>query len=378
LVAQNTSVLVLYAKPIQSQNNCMQIRIITDDFTSATDGLPVFASRGWSTQVCLRVQANAAQIASTDTVSRHLSADLAAQAVRPWAQAWPGADMLIKQFDSTLRGPLAAEAKAAWQASGRQKLLIVPAFPAAGRITVNGKVFVDGVAVHQTSFAKDPLNPVRESSLPALFAELGVTLQIAGTPAQAIHLLETTPAVVMDASDEAALEDIVAMAWARKEILWAGSTGLLRAIAMTLPAQRASANSWVSAERPAVVMGSHNPRSRLQLRHLHAALPEALVFSTPAQTGDSAQLTSALVAQVVQALRLGQCDALVVAGGETAKQIAQTLGATGISVLSEVQPGIPLCMLHTPQGNIPLITKAGGFGEDDVFIKCFHTLKGNI
>jgi D-threonate/D-erythronate kinase len=378
LVAENNSILALYRKPKCPQNTRMHIRIITDDFSSATDGLPVFASRGWATAVCLKQDALQAQVASIDTDSRTFSAESAAQAVRPWAQAWAGADLLVKQFDSTLRGPVAAEVRAVWQASGRKKLLIAPAFPAAGRTTENGKVFVNGELVHQTSFAKDPLNPVSQSSIPALFSAAGITLQMAQSPAHAIELLEYGDAVVMDASDEQALEDIVAMAWARKEILWAGSTGLLRAIASTLPEQRNAVPQWKPAAQPAIVMGSHNPRSRQQMRHVQSAFATAMVFSTPESTGDSQQLTLELTQQVSQAVIACQCDGLIVTGGETAKHIAQALLATGITVLREVEPGIPVCVLHTSQGDIPLITKAGGFGDDAVFMRCLSAIRGEL
>jgi D-threonate/D-erythronate kinase len=357
----------------------MQIRIITDDFTSATDGLPAFSERGWSTSVCLRAQnVVQAQVASADTDSRNLPPAEAAQAVANWAKAWTSADMLIKQFDSTLRGPLVAEVHAAWQASGRKKLLVAPAFPAAGRTTVNGKVLVHGVEVHHTAFSNDPLNPVRQSSLPALFAQAGITLQIASSPAQAIDILEQHDAVVMDASNEQALTDLVAICWARREVLWAGSTGLLRAAACALPRPSTSTrmHTFTPAQRPAVVVGSHNPRSRVQLKLIRNQ--HELVFATPEEKGNSKALTASLVQETVAALRAGVCDGLIVTGGETAKQIAHALQARGISVLREVQAGIPLCLLHTSSGDVPLITKAGGFGNDEVFANCLRAIRGEI
>jgi uncharacterized protein YgbK (DUF1537 family) len=54
------------------------------------------------------------------------------------------------------------------------------------------------------------------------------------------------------------------------------------------------------------------------------------------------------------------------------------LQASQIAVLGEVAPGIPLCLMRTPHGQIPLVTKAGGFGDDDVFERCLQSLKGAI
>jgi D-threonate/D-erythronate kinase len=353
----------------------MQIRIITDDFTSATDGLPAFAQRGWTTAVALSHQASLqAQVISTDTDSRTLSAEQAVFKVTAWANEWQAADILVKQFDSTLRGPLVAEVIAAQQASGRKKILIAPAFPEAGRTTVQGCVLVHDVPVHQTSFANDPLNPVNISSLPALFATAGVTLQVARNPEHTIDLLEHFDAVVMDASDEHALQDIAAMAWARRELLWAGSTGLLRALAQSLPERFARGIVFAPAKQPAIVVGSQNPRSRLQKQFTEKS--HTLIFATPDVAGDPVQLTDALAKQVSESVKQGQCDGLIVTGGETAKHIARLLQASEIRVLREVEAGIPLCVMQTPYGALPLITKAGGFGDDNTFNRCLQVIQG--
>ena len=68
----------------------------------------------------------------------------------------------------------------------------------------------------------------------------------------------------------------------------------------------------------------------------------------------------------------------MVTGGETAKHIAHRLQAEEIRVLREVEPGIPLCLMHTPRGVIPLVTKAGGFGDDDVFTRCVQAMRGEL
>ena len=139
----------------------MQIRVIADDFTSATDALPAFAQRGWATRVALHptppAVLAASEVWSTDTDSRTLPDAAAAASVSAWARRWRDADLLVKQFDSTLRGPVVAEVLAAWQAGGRAKLVLAPAFPAAGRTTAEGHVLVHGVPVHETAFSRDPL-----------------------------------------------------------------------------------------------------------------------------------------------------------------------------------------------------------------------------
>jgi uncharacterized protein YgbK (DUF1537 family) len=358
----------------------MQIRVIADDFTSATDALPAFAQRGWSTRVVLRpappTASDTSEVWSTDTDSRTLPDDAAAALAATWARQWRDADILVKQFDSTLRGPVVAEVLAAWHACGRCKLIVAPAFPAAGRSTVQGHVLVDGVPVHETSFASDPLNPVRNSSLPALFAMKGQTLACARDAADAEAQVALHDAVVVDAATEADLHALVKRLGDRRDIVWAGSTGLLRALAMALATQAEPGASWTPVQRPGVVVGSQNPRSREQHRHAQAKALGATLWATPDVRGDPEQLTAQLVDDVCEAVLAGRCDGLVVTGGETAKRVAHRLQAHDIRVLREVQPGIPLCLMQTPGGVIPLVTKAGGFGDDDIFMQCVQAMTG--
>lgn len=355
----------------------MQIRVIADDFTSATDALATFAQRGWPTRVVFDEGVPPPQsdeVWSTDTDSRTLDAAAAAARVALWARHWCDADILVKQFDSTLRGPVAFEVKAAWKASGRRKLLVAPAFPAAGRTTGGGEVRVDGVPVAATAFSRDPLTPVQVSSVPELFAAVGQTLHVARDAAEALRLLDTFDAVVVDASTEADMQALAVAAGPLHDVMWAGSTGLLRALALALPRRHQPARAWEGAQRPGVVVGSFNPRSRAQLRHVQAS--GALVWATPEEAGSSSALIAELARKVCDAVIAGRSDGLAVTGGETAKHIARRLQASQIAVLGEVAPGIPLCLMRTPHGEIPLVTKAGGFGDDHVFDRCLKALRG--
>ena len=358
----------------------MQIRVIADDFTSATDALPTFAQRGWSTRVALSSGLDStlgpSEVWSTDTDSRALDDAAAAARAATWARRWRDADILVKQFDSTLRGPMVAEVMATWRSSGRGKLVVAPAFPAAGRTTVHGEVLVDGVPVQETAFSRDPLNPVRVSSLPALFAAHGQALSMARDAAEAPAQLAVHSAVVVDAATEGDLQVLIARLGARRDVLWAGSTGLLRALASILPAQAAPEPSWRLAQRPGVVVGSLNPRSREQHLKAQRLATGAALWATPEEAGDPARVTTELVDKVCDAVRSGRCDGLVVTGGETAKHVARRLQAKEVQVLREVQPGIPLCLMRTPWGVIPLVTKAGGFGEHDVFLRCVQAITG--
>ncbi|WP_175718444.1 four-carbon acid sugar kinase family protein [Burkholderia anthina] len=361
----------------------MQIRIITDDFTSALDGTACFAERGWATTVLTRPDDSVcAAVASLDTDTRENLSARDSHVVADAAQTWRDADVLALQFDSTLRGQIVQECSAARAASGRRKLLIAPAFPSAGRTTEAGRVFVHGVPVDETEFGRDPTLPVRESSVPALFQAHGVDVAAARDAEHARELLDVCDAVVVDARTEVELDAIVGKFAGRRDLLLAGSTGLLRALARGL--SRPEASSPGDEYKPAsplrcpwLVVGSLNPRSRRQLGvvrsksriHVLATSDDRL----PAQEERRAALHD-LVTQVVHLVRSGACDGLVVTGGETARRIVDALPAVSLRVCREILPGIPLAEVRTAQGTFPMITKAGGFGDDDALLACVNAL----
>ena len=358
----------------------MKIRVITDDFTSASDGIASFASRGWPCAVAFSpAQVQTAAVVSCDTDSRVLPAVQAAVCVANWTTAWQNADLLIKQFDSTLRGPIAAEIAAAWASSGRTKLVVAPAFPDAGRTIQAGVVYVHGQPVSQTAFAADPLNPVKESNLNILLQAAGISAKVC-RPHQIVEMLRSADAVIVDALTEADLDAIASTQAQIPNALWCGSTGLVRAFARVLaPVGSNDASSSLAipiAHKTWVCVGSRNPVSIEQKVLLSTAtLSGVTLITTDELPGDPHQQASFLASTVAQAVMSGRCDSLIATGGETAKHIARALDAKRLHVLRELAPGIPLCALELASQTLPFITKAGGFGERHCLVNLAKALQ---
>jgi uncharacterized protein YgbK (DUF1537 family) len=216
--------------------------------------------------------------------------------------------------------------------------------------------------------------------------------------------LEDARCVVADATRDADLEALVRAVPDPSEVLWAGSAGLALALGSVYPGPhtKTKSSSLVSARKVLVVVGSLSGVSRGQLRALAEAYgcetvpiagqsgpnEEALDALRAALSGDAcAAVHSAedrdasgagsfveVLAEVVAGLsQEGLFDALVLTGGETAVGVAQRLGAVGIRLEGEVEPGIPVGSLIGP---IPyrVVTKAGAFGEPGTLIRAVETL----
>ncbi len=148
----------------------------------------------------------------------------------------------FKKIDSTLRGPVGAELAALLARPDARPVLFCPAGFAAGRTVRGGRVFVDGVPLEETAFARDPLVPVAHGAVAALVAasggpavaEVGLDT-IRGDPAVSRRALAAGWAaarvVSVDATTPGDLERVlVATRDVAPDFLPVGASGLHRAL----------------------------------------------------------------------------------------------------------------------------------------------------
>jgi D-threonate/D-erythronate kinase len=390
----------------------VQVAIIADDLTGAADTGVQLVSAGYRTAVYFRpteVFADDLDAVAFDTDSRTMPAGFAAKRVVEAAHAARGARIAYKKLDSTLRGNVAVELAAALKASRRDRAIVAPAFPAAGRTTVGGTQLVHGVPVDETEMKNDPRTPVRESHLPTMLADAfsSVGALDAGKlpdPERFHRTLEDNECVVADARSEADLEALVRAVPDPARVLWAGSAGLALALGRVYPGPHAGEMGMSS--RPAspvlVVIGSLSGVAREQLRRLvreygEVAVPvraegaselertvvavrEALaghacaVVHSPEQRSASGGPVLKPLAEVAARLSEEELfEGLVLTGGATAVGVARRLGASGIRLGGEVESGVPIGALIGPT-EYPVVTKAGGFGEPDTLVKAVQAL----
>ncbi|MEV0450367.1 four-carbon acid sugar kinase family protein [Streptomyces sp. NPDC050600] len=386
--------------------------VLADDLTSAADGAVPFRRSGHRALVLFEppetrgVGVTAAGVTSpgstpadvtppgvtsVDLGTRLLDATEAAARMGAAAGAYAGAGLLLKTVDSTLRGHVAAEVRAALAGSGRRAAVVAPAFPAEGRTTVRGVQYVRGVRVDESEFARDPAHPVRTADLTRLLPEsTGVEPdRLADLP----ELLARGGVFVCSAATDEELDAVVAAVPRAGEVLWVGSPGLAAALARRYGrAQAAGHPGLPPVRRPLAVVGSANPASRRQLAALYersgaegavaddpaaalAALSASgaplLALHTPdARGADPAALTRRLAETAAEAVGKGLADGLVLTGGETAAAVLNVLGATGLDLHDEPEPGIARGTLHGPTApRLPVLVKAGGFGDDGTLVR---------
>lgn len=148
--------------------------IIADDFTGALDTGVQFASAGAVVRVVTDIRYDykqaddSVQVLVMDAETRHLESWEAYEVVWEITKRAMtcGIPYIYKKTDSALRGNIGSELTALLDASGRNILPFLPAFPQMGRITREGIHYIDNVPVQDSVFGQDPFEPVTCSFIP--------------------------------------------------------------------------------------------------------------------------------------------------------------------------------------------------------------------
>jgi 4-hydroxythreonine-4-phosphate dehydrogenase len=241
---------------------------------------------------------------------------------------------------------------------------VAPAFPATGRTTRGGRVFVGEAHVGDLVALLDAagLKPVRVPR---------------GAP------LAGGRTLVCDAETDADLAAIAAGA-ARlgRPLVWVGSAGLARQLPGALglvPTTVAPARKRRPPGPVLILVGSRSPVAREQAGRVDAvtialgpgaddtleaalAAGDDVVLITPVDHVDLARAPAFAAAlgrrAAAHAARLG---GLIATGGDIARAALTALGASGLHLVGEIEPGVPRSLADTDPP-LPVVTKAGAFG----------------
>ena len=400
----------------------MQFAIVADDLTGATDSGAQLARARYRAAVAFHDSrlppSEDLDAVVVDTDSRQLEPEKAHRRVSEATARLKDARILYKKTDSTLRGQVATELEAALRESGRARVVVAPAFPGNCRTTIESIQMVHDEPVHETRFAKDPVTPVRVGHIPSLLAETGLSevgalkIRDLERPDVVCGALEKYRWVVADATADAHLKSLVEAVPDPAEVLWVGSAGLVKALGRVYAGPREILPRKAKlVDRGLIVVGSTNDASREQLRRLGrepgveaVALPAAAVvdgrksctenaleeagrflgggksvalYSTDEEVsgGDAGRVVEGLAEVVAGLSEKGLFDALVLTGGDTAVHVSRKLGAQGIMLEGEIEPGVAMGTLIGPSP-YRVITKAGGFGNPETLLNALNALVG--
>jgi uncharacterized protein YgbK (DUF1537 family) len=396
-----------------------QVLVVADDLTGSNATGALFARRGLRAVTVsdvghARRHAAAADVVVVNTQTRHADGAAARAAVTAAIDALPGARLVVKRVDTTLRGNVGAELEAALTAVRKRRpqtrALFVPAFPAAGRTTVGGIHLVDGIPVAETEAARDPFGPVTTSRVATLLAaqtrlrtaEVALDVVQAGPDALARAFAAAADAdiVICDAVTAAHLNAVAGAAAAAGYWLSADSGPFGAALAGAL-------GIGGTPEPVVVIAGSVTERTRAQLAETEQVLGARYVDVAPADL-DPAALHGRLAAlldddvtiagirmlsrpvdaalateiprvfgeatrRILDSHRVGGVYAT---GGDVSAALVGALGAEGFAVETEVQPlAVAGRLVGGPHEGLPFAAKGGLIGDARAAVDCVEHLR---
>ena len=299
------------------------------------------------------------------------------------------ARLLFKTINSTLRGHIREEVAAAFLASGRSRLVVAPAFPEAGRLTVNGVQVVNGIPVSESAYGRDPVHPASTSYIADLIdASLGTPIILAAN--SSADAATTASILILDADSQDVLNRQVASIPDPETVLWVGSPGLAIALASLVPAAPDELPLTDGAVgRVLIVAGSANPVTHTQCDALQAqgvpmvtdladAPSDARVVclrAPLARQKNAGAVVANLAEQAAMAVARHDYDAVIATGGETMAAILDRLGISRFILTRELEPGFPVGRADRADGSsLTIAMKAGGFGSPSTLLDAARDL----
>ncbi len=405
-----------------------RLLLIADDFTGALDTGVQFAARGARTQVVtdpaydFSQAGEDVQVLVLDAESRHLTPEAAYsvvfQAVRDALAT--GFDFIYKKTDSALRGNIGAELTAAMDAAKADRMPFIPAMPKTNRTTRKGVHYIDGVPVAESVFGQDPFEPVTTSSVE----------EIIGAQSKApvvLHELnaaeeEPRPGIqVYDAETEEDLLRIGRKLGREGVSLSAGCAGFASVLAELLELEGPPPERPYLVPSLFVACGSVNQVTLRQMETAEAAgfahvhlTPEQKLETSWLETEDCAAAAAAWLGaagekkrfildvndpagrtdtadyakergltaedlrvrisgqlgQLVRRLLDGGLDAtLLCTGGDTLLALMRAVGVAELAPVCDLDAGAVLTDFVYAGKAYHIISKSGGFGEPDLFIR---------
>jgi len=345
------------------------LRLLADDLTGALDTAAEFVGLCGPLEVrwADELPAVAPNSLAIDSGTRERTRAEAIEIVRGLAPLLRGATIAYKKVDSLMRGAWAGELAACFRLGAWRHCIVAPAFAYQGRRTQGGRQFARMPDGSWSPASGDIAAELRAEGLVAVRAGPADTL------ADGIS--------VFDAETDEDLDRVVAAGRsAPGPVMWCGSGGLARALARGHDVAACS-----RLKQPVLgLFGSDQPATAAQLcacevhwirfsghredvRGIERRLAETGVALVSAEipTAMSRAAAARRIGATLgsMAASLAPPGTLIVAGGETLKNLCTRLGTKSLLVSGQIAPGVPRSVM---QGGVwdgvEIVSKSGAFG----------------
>lgn len=400
----------------------MKIGCVADDFTGASDIASFLTEQGYRTILMNGIGKNIETIYSaadacvialkTRSCETHIAIEKTINAFSMLKAA--GAEKLYfkycSTFDSTKKGNIGPVLDAILDKFKLKYTLICPSLPVNGRTVKNGRIYVYGVPLDESSMRNHPLNPMWSSDICELMKEqsknrvIPLSIEIMSQGKKAVEeyiTLETENLehyyIVPDFYEESHAEIIMDL-FGNISFL-SGGSGLVSAFPKKDKKIDCNLFNDGDVKHTVIISGSCSDATNRQIEKYirdnystYKIEPEKIdlydtntaariwnevrgvnrvaIYSTKRLNGTNTFYCSGmlekLMAEIASLALNDNCTQIIVAGGETAGSVTQKLGFTSFYVGESVDPGVPvLCPLE--RESVRMVLKSGNFGDDNFF-----------
>jgi uncharacterized protein YgbK (DUF1537 family) len=420
----------------------MLIGAVADDITGATDLCLMLAREGLHTvQIIGLPEQNSLPKADAIVIALKSRSIPAARAVEMSVAAAKllqagGAEQLLfkycSTFDSTDEGNIGPVAEALLALTNSDLTIACPSFPAAGRTTYRGHLFVDDALLSDSPLKDHPLNPMHDANLVRVLGRqtalpVGlVTIDTIARGEAAVRQAFAAQAAVgkriliVDTLRDSDLHTIgaacsdmplvtggsgIALGLAAnfvragkiakraaqthmpapqgRSVVLAGSCSvatrgqIAAAIAAGQPTLALDVDALLSGVQSAASLADWaiaQPQDSIPL--IYSSAEPATLQAIQARLGQHASgaLVESTLAAVAKLLRDAGFSRYLVAGGETSGAVVTALGVSALEIGPEIAPGVPWTRSITGP-DLVLALKSGNFGAEDFFLKAWALLE---
>ncbi|WHY66747.1 four-carbon acid sugar kinase family protein [Neobacillus sp. SuZ13] len=398
----------------------IRVLIMADDFTGALDTGVQFSNYGVKTVVTSDLEfefgetTDQLEVLVFNTETRYLKKSEAYEVIKKIALKAKEETIpyIFKKVDSALRGNVASELKALSDVFEDVSIPFIPAYPEQNRFSREGLLLIDSIPVSESVFGQDPYEPVTESHIPSLLLkEADLTTYI--TKKYEIPPKEESILLIETHSDEEMLSLGNELLMNDALNITVGCAGFAKALAKIIFKNRDTTQNDIKLPL-LIVCGSVNPVTKKQIGfaevngfervsltieqlwdkqywdtvkgqeniHQYLKIEQPFMFETfgnvstdqvyqlPDQGNELRfRIGQSLGYLVKNLLSNGIKRTILFTGGDTLYQSMRVLGLTEIKPLKELFPGIVLGSIDFKDEEHYVITKSGGFGDEDLFIK---------
>ena len=413
-----------------------EIPVIGDDLTGTNATASAYARDGLRAMTVLNPTVPVAlddsvQVVACSTGSRHMTPARAAQTVAATVRNFGhGTRVIVKRFDTTLRGNIGAEIEATLTAAREVhpkhwiRGLVVPGFPAAHRTTIGGYQLLNGEPILMGPASRDPFTPVQHSGVAGIIHEqtqltttnidLDVVMGDVSTLADKLaRAIQDAELVIVDSVTDDDHQRIATAASALESdgcswvVFESGPFGATYAHALGIRPHANRTNPILA------LIGSPTELTRLQSDRLEGQSGVDLItiedpasdvnqllsrLQASAKAGNAvvgirttsrdgstpdplhaSQMLALIIDLAVECADSMQFDGIYASGGDVAFAVLDALGARRYEVETEVVPlAVSGKLVGGPHDGLGFATKGGLVGDVDAAVERINQLRSRI